>query len=70
VLFEPLTTEDSATAKPGLHERERKAAPQGEAFSFAVNPPVKQTSRLTGQAAKEKLFLGALGVLAVQYSFP
>jgi hypothetical protein len=31
--------------------------PQGEAFSFAVNP------------AKEKLFLGGLGVLAVQYSF-
>jgi len=40
--------------------------PQGEAFSFAVNPPVKQASRSTGQAAKEKFFLGVfLGALAV-----
>jgi len=43
-------------AKFGLHDQKLKAAPQGEAFSFAVNP------------AKEKLFLGVLGVLAVSSS--
>ena len=31
------------------------------------DPPVKQASRLTGQAAKENFLLGALGALAVHF---
>jgi len=57
-----MAGKDGAKAKPGLHDQELKAVPQGEAFSFAVNP------------AKEKLFLGvflgALSALAVQHSCP
>jgi hypothetical protein len=53
---EVLPCGNDSKAKPGLHDQGQKAAPQGEAFSFAANPPVKLASRLTGQAAKEKSF--------------